>query len=656
MSRQSIIIILAALLQVQAYDLNRVLYFDSAELPESDFPNCKSDLEKLINGINDSEIWAYQMLDSSTKIPNGILTGNLIDFGNYDECLSIVGNGFATQHCMASITIGDKNLLGPITGNTSLEIVPILRWSYCLPASCPAGALQFVLNQALASYGMNATVSPNDCHANKAKDLSGADIAGISITAIFVAISLASTVYDVTCRNIGTDPNPWFISFSFYTNGGKLLSTKTTLETMRPLNGVRFLSIAWIVLAHRYYFMTSTSVMNLIDATKLFDRIEYQLIVSAVLAVDTFFLLSGLLNSYNLLKLLDKTKKFPAVLYYVHRYLRTTPALAAIVLMYATWYVLIGEGPAWDTTTGIGKQLCVDNWWPTLLYINNYYNPVSQCAGQSWYLAVDMQLYWISPFIILPLWYFPKFGKYYLGVLLVLSALAQFIVAYVYEFRLPFSISQDIEEYKKTTELLYVPTHTRATPYVIGIFLGYYLNDLRKKNKKLQLSKVKILLCWIVATGLCLSVILGNFQFFRSVDDHPYNRAESSAFIGLHRVAWSVGISWIIIACLYGYGGFINTILSWKLFVPLSRLTYCIFLIHLAVIQYQLGTLRTSSYFQDFHIVHLFFGDLTFSIIFSIVLSLMFESPVLVLEKLLLRKPKKSLQGQINKSFEEDKQ
>lgn len=119
------------------------------------------------------------MLDSSTKIPNGILTGNLIDFGNYDECLSVSGNGFSTQHCMASITIGDKNLLGPITGNTSLDVVPILRWSYCFPASCPPGVIQYILNTALGNYGMNATVSHNDCHTNKAKDISEADVAGM---------------------------------------------------------------------------------------------------------------------------------------------------------------------------------------------------------------------------------------------------------------------------------------------------------------------------------------------------------------------------------------------------------------------------------------------------------------------------------------------
>lgn len=32
------------------------------------------------------------MLDSWTKIPSGILTGNTIDFGNYDQCVEIRQN------------------------------------------------------------------------------------------------------------------------------------------------------------------------------------------------------------------------------------------------------------------------------------------------------------------------------------------------------------------------------------------------------------------------------------------------------------------------------------------------------------------------------------------------------------------------------------
>ena len=58
MSGKLIIFILFAGLQVQAYDLRQILNFDSRDV--SDFPECKSDLDKLINGIQENQIWAYQ--------------------------------------------------------------------------------------------------------------------------------------------------------------------------------------------------------------------------------------------------------------------------------------------------------------------------------------------------------------------------------------------------------------------------------------------------------------------------------------------------------------------------------------------------------------------------------------------------------------------
>ena len=33
-----------------------------------------------------------------------------------------------------------------------------------------------------------------------------------------------------------------------------------------------------------------------------------------------------------------------------------------------------------------------------------------QCLGQTWYLSCDMQFYWLSPIIILPLWANWKYG------------------------------------------------------------------------------------------------------------------------------------------------------------------------------------------------------------------------------------------------------
>jgi len=42
------------------------------------------------------------------------------------------------------------------------------------------------------------------------------------------------------------------LSFSCYTNGTKILSTAQGSETLGAINGIRFLSMAWVILGHSY--------------------------------------------------------------------------------------------------------------------------------------------------------------------------------------------------------------------------------------------------------------------------------------------------------------------------------------------------------------------------------------------------------------------
>jgi hypothetical protein len=46
------------------------------------------------------------------------------------------------------------------------------------------------------------------------------------------------------------------LCFSWYTNGKKLLSTAKSEGNIDCIYGIRFLSIAWIVLGHSFYVVT----------------------------------------------------------------------------------------------------------------------------------------------------------------------------------------------------------------------------------------------------------------------------------------------------------------------------------------------------------------------------------------------------------------
>ena len=50
-----------------------------------------------------------------------------------------------------------------------------------------------------------------------------------------------------------------------------------------------------------------------------------------------------------------------------------------------------------------------------------------------------------------------------------------------------------------------------------------------------------------------VAVIFGTYDLMTG--GHAASRMESSLFNGLHRTAWSIALSYLIIACFLGHGG-----------------------------------------------------------------------------------------------------
>ncbi len=101
------------------------------------------------------------------------------------------------------------------------------------------------------------------------------------------------------------------------------------------LNGIRVLSINWVVLGHSYLFMMG----NVNDPSYfgvLLNRTSFSVIDNGFPSVDSFFTMSGFLVCYLLLKQLTKRGNLSPIQwisFYVHRYIRlTVPYLIAILL------------------------------------------------------------------------------------------------------------------------------------------------------------------------------------------------------------------------------------------------------------------------------------------------------------------------------------
>ena len=134
---------------------------------------------------------------------------------------------------------------------------------------------------------------------------------------------------------------------------------------MRILNGLRVLSMGWVVLGHTYLYMNSMADGGV--ANEAFDltiqaRLATVMISNGQFSVDTFFVLSGFLGAYVGLRKLGSIeragKKIPsapvlAFSAFLDRWLRLTPLyfFMLMVYMFLIPHVLTGPAATWDAAT-----------------------------------------------------------------------------------------------------------------------------------------------------------------------------------------------------------------------------------------------------------------------------------------------------------------
>ena len=84
---------------------------------------------------------------------------------------------------------------------------------------------------------------------------------------------------------------------------------------------------------------------------------------------------------------------------------------------------------------------------------------------------------------------------------------------------------------------------------------------------------------------------------------HGFSNFESTVYAMFFRIGWSLALSWTTFACAKGYGGPINSLLSWGPFTVLGRLTFFSYLIHLEIIPIILDSISWSFELNNFQVV-----------------------------------------------------
>ena len=544
-----------------------------------------------------------------------------------------------------------------IKGMTGLEaLIPLLSFTRCIPSSCTEEDLTNSLKYFLTKMNVMNSFSISNCHtADEEVPFDGADWVMIAIVLFIAALLTIGTFIDLTlkCLHVNCYPKKMiqlFQGFSIYTNTVKLFTTDNVrADSLTSINGIRFLSMTWVLFSHAYSnCQGALPVNNLFDSFDpngpIYGSLAFQAILNGYPSVDSFFFIGATLLAYITLKELDKNNggslKF-WFMFYIHRYIRLTGVFAITMGLAATLLRQFATGPQ-SYLVEAEINGCQESWWINMLYINNLWPLYDRgqpfCLGQSWYLANDMQFFIIAPIFIYSLWKSPIIGLSLSFLGLLAGTIAPMVIVGVNDYEISPSFLDLSKDYDYFFEVYFTPW-CRFQPYICGIIFGYLLHRMRN-TPKLKINPYHLVWIWAVMGVVGAEVVYGLYPY---VDEYFAGQSLVTvgslsariAYNGLHKLAWSICLGWVILACTKGAAGPINSILSWKAWIPLARLSYCIYLVHMIVIAYFTSIITFSVTFTHAFGVYWILAMLCFSIFAAYILSIGFEIPIAHLERVI---------------------
>lgn len=658
--------LIASMMDKISPDLTRKLL--TAEVSST----CSIGLLKLVGAIRRTEPWALRLIDAMGKYPTGLLQATKTDLGAFDECLeTVVHDSFGhevtrAQYCNLDMRISKgssfvettfaamkmvyPNLYRFKEHITDLRLPPV-RLGICVTNDCNEQELQELINK-MVPPALNLKVS--NCVTNVPAPLTNGQMAIIITLAVLAAFLVIGTATDVYIRSKPEYKATCGILVRCLTAFSLISNTKVLLQvvkdkssdayTLRFFHGLRFFSLTWIVLGHCYGAVSPTW-SRMLNNLLMAERSSSLVVPAAYIAVDTFFFLSAFLMCYTVSR-----QKKPAIVVFIfaviRRFIRTmVPVFFVLMCMYLL--PVLTSGP--DAKAYFEKFYDEMNrlWLDILLQVQNYRTKAFSILVHLWYLSVDFQYFLVSLPIAIIL---KNRRRWAIGVFVLLSivscSLSAWQISGTHNTPFVIVITESMSILEDTLNDYYFLPFYHGVCYFSGCIAFYLLQSFRD----VKLSKIVESLIWIVALVAGAGCVFNKEPWYRH--RQPTTEVGEVCMAFFDRVLWSVFLTWTTLACATGRGGYINKFLSWNAFVPLSRLTFGVYLIHAPFIILYLHISRERILFSHFSLVSLSFAILLWSYCLTYLMFVLCEAPTAQLDKLIFmgagrneRRPKLPLQN-----------
>jgi peptidoglycan/LPS O-acetylase OafA/YrhL len=327
---------------------------------------------------------------------------------------------------------------------------------------------------------------------------------------------------------------------------------------LRPLDGLRALSILWVVLFHAGWY-AAWHVPPASYAAMLFSPAMLP-VWRGDFGVDVFFVLSGFLIAGMLVDERARTGSIRLGLFYVRRLMRLGPALAVAIVVDA---VAIGDHRGML--------------WANLLYVSNFVPIAGAAMGWTWSLAIEEQFYLLCPWLVIAL------ARAAVGTrIAVLAALALALCgvgAWVaqagdfHAFDSEIVVIGDLGRWARAFDALYTKPWMRAGPLLAGVTAAY----LYRAGASDALARAR---GWATA-GFVVALVVGAASTHWPIAANA-PRGLEVAYMATFRTVFGVAVAYVILLSLAAHpaGRVLARALSSRVLYPFSQLAYSAYLLN----------------------------------------------------------------------------
>lgn len=230
-------------------------------------------------------------------------------------------------------------------------------------------------------------------------------------------------------------------------------------------------------------------------------------------------------------------------------------------------------------------------------------------------------------------------------VLLVMNIVTTFVLSHVGHHNILF-----FRDSAATTEI-YVRPYTRIGAYLIGVLYGLMYYEFKTEStqqmnaigyrvfKNIQNNQTLRLILYVLGGSIMVGLVFTPYSEMKNLPSKTWSQIPTDFYLCVNRILFTIGMAMLLCGPIVGKGSIFRYTLGSSVFAPWAKLTFMAYLVHIQVLCFFYTQQYQGVYLTKRFIAYTFFAAFIVTYLVTIPLTLLLESPVLQLERLILFPP-----------------